>query len=474
MNNRSSLTIRVRLTLWNVGAMILVLGVYVASVFVFVSRTESGGLDQILHDDYLWAAEMLDQDPDGTITWPTSNDTGSPDDGPWLQVWSPDGELLYRTLIARNNPLPETDLLAREANEEIVSVGAVNPPYRVFSVESRIGDEPVVIQVARSEFLMRRDLYQLLLVLLLGLPLAVAAAGLGGYTLARRALKPIERMANHAQLITAERLEDRLPIDNPKDELGRLASVFNDTLTRLESSFEQMRRFTAHVSHELRTPLTVIRSVGEVGLRGRRQESAYREIIGSMLEEVDRLAGLVDRLLNLSRAETGPAKLTVDAVDLLALAREVATQLEVLAEEKQQLISVESPGAPEWTGDRMVLRQALLNLVDNAIKFTPVGGRITVRVEESSSGVTIDVSDTGSGIPEALQAQVFERFYRVKKMSTSEREGTGLGLSIAKWAVEVNGGQLTLEESSSSGSTFRINLPRRQAKTSFVPSSRAG
>jgi len=310
--------------------------------------------------------------------------------------------------------------------------------------------------------------------LLLGLPLAVAAAGLGGYTLARRALKPIERMANHAQLITAERLEDRLPIDNPKDELGRLASVFNDTLTRLESSFEQMRRFTAHVSHELRTPLTVIRSVGEVGLRGRRQESAYREIIGSMLEEVDRLAGLVDRLLNLSRAETGPAKLTVDAVDLLALAREVATQLEVLAEEKQQLISVESPGAPEWTGDRMVLRQALLNLVDNAIKFTPVGGRITVRVEESSSGVTIDVSDTGSGIPEALQAQVFERFYRVKKMSTSEREGTGLGLSIAKWAVEVNGGQLTLEESSSSGSTFRINLPRRQAKTSFVPSSRAG
>jgi signal transduction histidine kinase len=134
----------------------------------------------------------------------------------------------------------------------------------------------------------------------------VAVAELGGYTLARRALKPIERMADHAQLITAERLEDRLPIDNPKDELGRLASVFNDTWTRLKSSFEQMCRFTAHVSHELRAPLTLIRSVGEVGLRGRRQESAYRGIIGSMFEEVDRLSGLVDRLLNLSRAETGP------------------------------------------------------------------------------------------------------------------------------------------------------------------------
>ena len=475
MNRRPPLSIRVRLTLWNVSAMIVVLGVYVASVFVFVSRMESGGLDQILHDDYLWAAEMLDQDPDGTITWPTSNDTGSPVDGPWLQVWSPDGSLLYRTLIARNNPLPETDLLAMEANDEIVSVAAVSPPYRVFSVETRIGDEPVVIQVARSEFVMRRDLYQLLVVLLLGLPLSVAAAGLGGYTLARRALRPIERMADHAQSITAERLEDRLPIDNPKDELGRLAFVFNDTLTRLESSFEQMRRFTAHVSHELRTPLTAIRSVGEVGLRGRRKESAYREIIGSMLEEVDRLAGLVDRLLTLSRAETGPAKLTLDAVDLFALAGEVATQLEVLAEEKQQTISLERTGAPpEWRGDRTVLRQALLNLVDNAIKYTPVGGRITVRVEGSSSGVILEVSDTGPGIPESLHSRIFDRFYRVKRMPVSEQEGTGLGLSIAKWAVEGNGGRLTLQESSSSGSTFRITLPQRAAKAPFVPSSRAG
>ena len=472
--SRYPLTVRVRLTLWNVSAMIVVLAVYVSSVFVFVSRMESGGLDQILHDDYLWAAEMLDQDPDGTITWPTSNDTGSPVDGPWLQVWSPEGNLLYRTMIARQNPLPETDLLAMEANDEIVSVAAVSPPYRVFSVESRIGDEPVVIQVARSEFIMRRDLYQLLLVLLLGLPLSVVAAGLGGYTLARRALKPIERMADHAQLITAERLEDRLPIDNPRDELGRLASVFNNTLTRLESSFEQMRRFTAHVSHELRTPLTVIRSVGEVGLKGRRHESAYREIIGSMLEEVDRLAGLVDRLLTLSRAETGPAKLTRDSVDLFALAEEVATQMEVLAEEKGQSISVERTGASEWTGDRMVLRQGLLNLVDNAIKYTPAGGRITVKVEQSPSGVTLDVSDTGPGIPEALQARVFERFYRVKTVPAPEHEGTGLGLSIAKWAVEVNGGRLTLEESGTGGSTFRITLPKRSRKIPFVPSSRAG
>ena len=474
MSRSYPLSIRVRLTLWNVGVMLVVLGVYAASVFVFVSRMESGGLDQILQDDYLWAAEMLDQSPDGTITWPESNDTGSLVDGPWLQVWSPDGNLLYRTLIAQQNPLPETDRLAMEANEEIVSVEAVGPPYRVFSVESRIGTEPVVIQVARSEFVMRRDLYQLLLVLLLGLPLGVAAAGLGGYTLARRALKPIERMTDRARSITAERLEDRLPVDNPNDELGRLASVFNDTLTRLESSFEQMRRFTAHVSHDLRTPLTAMRSVGEVGLRGKRQGSAYREIIGSMLEEVDRLAGLVDRLLTLSRAETEPAKLARDTVDLFALAEDVATRLDVLAEEKQQSISVERMGTPEWTGDRMVLRQALLNLVDNAIKYTPDGGRLTVRVAQSSSGVTLDVSDTGPGIPEVLRERIFERFYRVDRQHSQNGEGTGLGLSIARWAVEINGGRLTLEEAGSEGSTFRISLPKRAHKAPSVPSSRAG
>ena len=183
---------------------------------------------------------------------------------------------------------------------------------------------------------MRREQMRLLVYLVLGLPLGVAAAGVGGYTLARRALAPIERMADRARTITAERLSDRLQVDNAGDELGRLAAVFNELLGRLESSFDQMRRFTADVSHELRTPLTAMRSVGEVGLRERRDAEAYRAIIGSMLEEVDRLGGRVDRLLTLSRAENGRAKLLRDTIDLSDLAEDVVTQLGVLAEEKQQ------------------------------------------------------------------------------------------------------------------------------------------
>jgi len=230
---------------------------------------------------------------------------------------------------------------------------------------------------------------------------------------------------------------------------------------RLESSFEQMRRFTSDASHELRTPLTAMRSVGEIGLRGRREASDYREIIGSMLEEVDRLSLLVDRLLTLSRADSGESMLSRDRVDLAELAEEVTAQLDVLAEEKQQSLTVEAAGPTLCLGDRMVLRQALLNLVDNAIKYSPVAGRIAVRVSTSVNGMAVlDVSDTGPGIPLDLRPRVFDRFYRADRSRSRENGGgTGLGLSIARWAVEVNGGQLTLESSEGAGATFRITLP---------------
>jgi len=458
-------SVRVRLALWYVGVMVVVLAVYIAAVFELVRTNASGVLDEQLRVDFDWASDMLAQRPDGTIA--PYDETGE-GDSPWLQVWSVNGQLLYDTPEARRNPVPASDQLAVKADEQIVTVPGVSPPYRILSGPSRIGGQPVVVQVARSELTITQSMKQLLFVLLLGLPFGVAAAGLGGYSLARRALAPADRMSQRARLITAERLKERLPVDNPDDELGRLATVFNETLTRLESSFEQMRRFTADASHELRTPLTVIRSVGEVGLRGRRDEVAYREIIGSMLEEVDRLARLVDRLLMLSRADTGQSKLSTDIVDLSELADEVAAQLGVLAEEKQQSITLERTGAPRWTGDRLVLRQALLNLVDNAIKYSPVGGRITIRVAESPAAAVVEVSDTGPGIPEELQSRIFDRFYRLDKSRSRDNGGTGLGLSIAKWAVEVNGGQLTLEKTNGVGSTFRITLPQTKPAPAYV------
>ena len=451
-------SVRVRLTLWYVAAMVVILGVYAAVVFAFVQRSASQTLDQQLRSDFSWAAAMVDQTPEGRITWYREEDTFGNEELPWLQVWSPDGlDLLFSNFEAQRRPIAESQTLAAHANNTIVVVPMQPVSVRVLSVHERIGPRRVILQVARSEAAMQQEMRNLGFVLAFGLPLAVALAALGGFTLASRALAPIERMTEHARLITAERLTDRLPVHNPDDELGRLAAVFNETLARLQRSFDQMRQFTADVSHELRTPLTAIRSVGEVGLRGHRDEGAYRGIVGSMLEEADRLASLVDRLLTLSRAETGQARLSRHSVDLRELAEDVSGHLSVLAEEKRQTIAIEGTGV-EALADRLVLRQALINLVDNAIKYSPPGGQIRIRLGETPQHATVDVIDSGTGIPAESQARIFDRFFRAEDGGSTH--GAGLGLSIAKGAVEANGGRLTLAATGSSGSTFRITMPR--------------
>jgi heavy metal sensor kinase len=448
--------VRVQLTLWYVAAMTLVLGIYAAAILGYVSRSASQLLNQQLRSDFQWATVMVEETPEGGVTW---NGEETIEEHPWLQVWGPDGQLLFRNNVALAQPQVGMDL-PNLPDDAIVRVPTAGVPLRVLSRRGEIAGSPVVIQVGRSEESMRDQIRTVALILLLGLPLAVAAAGFGGCMLARRALAPIERMTERAETITAERLSDRLPVSNPDNEMGRLATVFNATLARLQESFDQMRRFTADVSHELRTPLTAIRSVGEVGLRGgRREEGQYRAIIGSMLEEVDRLAGLVDRLLTLSRAETGEAKLSIEPIALKDLADSVVGDLAVLAEEKSQQLVVEAHGSPRALSDRLMVRQALINLVDNAIKFAPAASAIIVRVADTPEHAIVDVIDRGPGIPAAAHDRIFDRFFRAQS-APADVAGTGLGLSIAKSAVETANGTLTLEHSDQHGTTFRITLPR--------------
>jgi heavy metal sensor kinase len=319
---------------------------------------------------------------------------------------------------------------------------------------------PVVVEVAKSEAPLRQRLRDLLLVMALALPLAVGAAALGGYVLAGRALAPLREMADQARRITADRLSERLPADPLGGELSQLATVFNETFARLERSFAQLRRFTADASHELRTPLTAIRSVGEVGLQERRDAAAYRDIIGSMLEEVDRLARLVDSLLTLSRADADRVPLHREPADLVRLAQEVVSDLGVLAEEKDQTISVEADGPVDVHVDRVILRQALLNVVDNAVKYSPPGGSIRLRVRDHPADPCIEIVDSGPGIPAADRERVFERFYRVDKARSRSLGGVGLGLAIARWAVESHGGRIELRSTPGRGCTFRVVVPR--------------
>jgi signal transduction histidine kinase len=221
---------------------------------------------------------------------------------------------------------------------------------------------------------------------------------LTGYLVAARALKPVDAMAQRASQITAEQLNERLQIENPDDELGKLGTAFNTALARLERSFEQLRRFTADASHELRTPLTAIKSVGEVSLGMQGDANYYRDAIGSMLEEANRLTHLVDSLLTMARADAGRIQLHRTGVNLYELAKEACGLLDVLAEEKQQTIQVEGDLYAVVLADQTILRQAVVNLVHNAVKFSPVNGSVRIAVGESGKAAVIEVHDSGPGI----------------------------------------------------------------------------
>jgi heavy metal sensor kinase len=313
---------------------------------------------------------------------------------------------------------------------------------------------------ARSpEERVEQQLGEILVVLVLGLPVIVVLAGVGGYVLARRVLAPIDHLAGEARRITADRLHERVSVPNAHDEIGRLAAVINDTFARLESSFDRLKRFTADASHELRTPLSVIRGIGELGLGETRTPAEYKEAIGSMLEEVDRLTRLVDTLLQLSRGDAGTIRLRWEVFDLGDLARDVASSLALLADERQQRLDVVAAPGVCVSADRLVLRDAVTNVVDNAIKYSRLRATIEVRVDGGREHATLSVTDEGTGIPPEHRDRIFDRFYRIDQGRSREMGGTGLGLAIARWAVEANGGHISLEPATA-GSVFRITLPR--------------
>ncbi len=327
--------------------------------------------------------------------------------------------------------------------------------YRVHS----LSESSYRVAAAVEETALRDTLWTLAVILAMGIPFAAALAIAGGYFLAGRVLSPVGAMAQKAREITAESLAKRLPVDNARDEFGQLATVFNDTLSRLQDAFERLRRFTADASHELRTPLTAMRSVGEVALQNTLDAVTYRDVIGSMLEEVDRLTRLVESLLILTRADSGKVQLAPEALDLGGLAGHVIDQLRVLADEKQQELTLRAPIRVHVTGDAALIRLALMNLIHNAIKYTPNGGMITVEVNATDGRAMIEVRDTGPGIPAAHQDRIFDRFYRVDTSRSREEGGVGLGLAIARWAVQANAGHIELASDGTDGSLFRVILP---------------
>jgi heavy metal sensor kinase len=444
------LSIRARLALWHAGVLTLIVCVFSAGTLVFVRASLFAGVDRQLHRALT------------TIDWVYHHEPGEIGD-----LASESGIVLFQ-LVVDGKLLYETDGwrragLARALREQgtMAAESWKSPDGGWYRVQA-VAEPSYTIAAAVVEGARRDALWTLVAILAACIPLAVALAVAGGYFLAGRALAPVGAMADKARRITADSLSERLPVGNPQDELGRLATVFNDTLSRLNDSFDRLRRFTADASHELRTPLTSMRSVGEVALQSTQEPAKYREVIGSMLEEVDGLTRLVDSLLVLTRADSDTTRPVRQVVELSALTGSVADHLRILAEEKRQSLSVDAPGRVETLCDPAILRLGLMNLLHNAIKYTPDGGAIRVRAMTDASGRSlIEVQDTGPGIAPVHRERIFERFYRADAGANGEPAGVGLGLAIASWAVTANGGRIELESEESRGSLFRIVLPAK-------------
>jgi heavy metal sensor kinase len=303
-------------------------------------------------------------------------------------------------------------------------------------------------------------------ILYVAVPLALTLAGLGGWFLARRGLAPLMAISARAEHISVENLDQRLPIENPRDELGRLAATFNELLARLSSSFAQQRQFMADASHELRTPLSSIRTTATVALqREDREKSEYREALTIVEQQARRLTRIVEDMFLLARADAGHPALQDTEFYLDELLTETARAAAVLASRKNLQVEVSPlPEAP-FRGDEGLLRQMMWNLLDNAIKYTPRTGRVRIVLESSNTQYSIIFADTGTGIPPEVASHIFERFYRAAKSRSSPAEtagegGAGLGLPIARWIAEAHRGRLELQHSDQTGSTFVVFLPR--------------
>jgi two-component system, OmpR family, sensor kinase len=318
------------------------------------------------------------------------------------------------------------------------------------------------VRLGQSLAAFERARTKLLLILGISIPVALLLSSFGGLVLANQALSPVDRLTKAAEEIGAGDLSKRVPTPAKMDELGRLAATFNQMIARLQAAFERQKQFTSDASHELRTPLAVLRGDMELALRRERTSEEYQRTLSSNLEEVIRLSRLVEDLLMLARADAGRVELRCEPVNLTELCQKMAEYIAPLAEQREQTLNYHVPAqAVRVHADVHRIKQLLLNLLDNAIKYTDPQGTITLTLTTEAQEAVLAVADTGRGIPPEDVPHVFERFFR-RSAKTSDRSapGSGLGLSIVKWIVEAHGGKIDVQSQLGVGTTFTVRLPR--------------
>jgi heavy metal sensor kinase len=455
-------SIRLRLTLWYVLLLAIVLAGFSAGVFLTLRHNLYANLDNSLDvraSDLLAAVQFEEARP----TLPTTISAGGSEAGEqFVRVYDSSGQLTFDN-GGEAGLIPVDVEAVRQASSGVPSTRVVTldgDPFRVRIVPIERDGQPMsALEVGRAADDVYDTLNSLLLILAIAYPVTLLVASLGGLFLASRALSPIDKLTRLARRISAADLSQRLDLPLPDDEVGRLARTLDEMIARLDDSFRRQRQFTADASHELRTPLTAIKGQVEVALDHPRDQPAYQEVLRSVNEEVDRLILLVGSLLTLARADAGQVPITLEPSNLGDLVNSATEQVRPTAQQQGLDLTV-VPG-PDLTlqADQDLLLQLLLNLLDNAIKYTPSGGRITAGWGINGKQVELWVRDTGVGIAPEHLPRIFDRFYRVDKARSRADGGSGLGLSICRWIAEAHGGSISVESIPGQGSTFTVHLP---------------
>jgi heavy metal sensor kinase len=385
--------------------------------------------------------------------------------GRFVRITRPDGAILYLSPPPRDQSFDPSSLPPPTWSNTTAETSTVAPLLggRKMLLTAHLLQMPdgarYLVETGAPMDEVHSDLRNWLRFLLVMLPIVAAIALGGGYVLVRRALTPVDRIAASAERISSHNLNERLPLAHTADELERLSVALNHMIERLDTAFKYSRRFVADASHELRTPLTVLRGELEGFLAEPSLNSDWRDRVGSLLEEVDRLANIVEGLFAISRLDAGEAAAEWIPVDLAQLVTSTADQMALLAEDKNIRVTCDAP-MPVWVeGDRSRLKQVVVNLLDNAIKYTASGGAVTLRVNVRDSHALLEVADNGIGIPANALPRVFDRFFRVDKARSRDQGGAGLGLSIVKSICTAHHGRVDANSTLGRGSRFRVELP---------------
>ncbi|MCD6291437.1 MAG: HAMP domain-containing protein [Anaerolineae bacterium] len=467
------MSIRVRLTLWYtslLAAILLVLGV---SVYSFIGRALLKGIDETIRSQADGVVALFNEENDpltvlisGRARIPAIDVFASQ---VYVQIRGRDGRVVQRSTNLGEFTLPgrEDAFRASLAGHSVVYEVHDNGRHiRIYSAPIRLRSGQIigVVEVGQSMDGLDATLHTLRWTLVIGMGTALILAALVGAFLARTALHPVDEITRTARQIAAgrgpEELGRRLQIRQPNDEVGRLASTFNEMLERLEQLFQMQQRLVADVSHELRTPLTTLRGNLDLLRRGAADDPQMREeAIAVMEAEIARMTRMLSDLLLLAQADAG-VQLKLQPVELDTLLLDVYRQALIMSAGRVE-VHLGHEDQAQVLGDEDRLRQLLLNLVENAIKYTPAGGRVTLSLAREPGWIRITVADTGIGIAPEDLPHIFDRFYRSDKARTRSMGGTGLGLSIAQWIARAHGGQITVESRLGEGSEFTLWLPDR-------------